>query len=132
VRVEYAPSKKRIDKELRSYAKRLLSNLKLRGVVLFGSYAADRYGWGSDVDVLVVADDMPKDWTDRYPLLAGPDFPAELQPFGYSSQEFSEMIKSRHSLAVEALRSGEVIYATEDFAKEILQIRGPRRGLPQR
>ena len=120
VRITYAPSKKRIDGELSSYIGRLLSEIDLKLAVLFGSYAENKFGWGSDVDVLLVATDMPENWSDRYRLLMDPDFPVELQPFGYTTGEFSRMLQLGHPLILSVLTRGEVLHAIPEFRPDLL------------
>jgi len=119
VKVEYAPSKARINRELASYIRNLTEKRKIHLIVLFGSYAKNTYGWGSDVDLLIVSDDLPSDAGERFSLLTDPHFPVELQPFGYDLKEFERMLSGEHPLIVEALVNGEILHASPSMERRI-------------
>jgi len=115
VRVRYAPSRERIEEILSAYFKRLSLKFDLKLGVLFGSYAKGNYSWGSDVDVFVVASGLPIDQSERFSALLDLDAPVELQPFGYTPQEFRKMLMRGHPLVNRVLREGQILYATPDY-----------------
>lgn len=115
VKIKYAPSKERVEKVLSVYFKRLRSKFDVKLGVLFGSYAKGSYSWGSDIDVLIVASDFPKDMSKRFSMLVDLKLPLQVQPFGYTVQEFRKMLKERHPLITEVLKEGQVLYATQEY-----------------
>lgn len=70
---------------LEAYLKILFNELSPRFVVLFGSAARGDFGVGSDVDILIVADDLPEKLDDRLRLLFSLNpTTAPLEPIGYT------------------------------------------------
>lgn len=76
---------------LRTGAKRLAERLPLERVVLIGSYATDRHTASSDVDVLVVYRDPPREDAWRVVLDAF-DIPG-LEPHVYSAGQAERMAR---------------------------------------
>ena len=111
VRVLYALPKERVHAVARKYVERLKKQFKLRLVVLFGSYAKDTYSYGSDLDILVVADDLPSNYGRRFVALKDTDFDVEIQPFGYTTGEFTKMRKARNRFLEEVLTEGKVLFS---------------------
>jgi len=60
---------------------------KLRLLILYGSYARGDYTEESDIDILVVADDLPKDPRDAYIKLVIPGKP-EINSIGFNTEMF--------------------------------------------
>jgi len=127
VKVRYAPSKAKVEKILSAYMGRLQAKYDLKFAVLFGSYAKGSYSFGSDIDLLIVASDLPKDLTKRFSALLDLELPIQIQTFGYTIEEFTKMLKEEHPFVTEVLRKGEVLYATPDYRNLIethcLQVR---------
>ncbi len=78
-------------------------------VVLFGSFASGRAVPGSDLDVLIVLRDDPRPFLDRIPDYAPDDVPFPVDVFPYTMAE----IAAGQSLAVEALRTGTMLWSRE-------------------
>lgn len=91
---------------------------ELEFVVLFGSRAKGEWSKGSDYDVLIgLRADDGKPLTDRiyeFSLLGGI---GEVEPFPYSSQEWRRMFKEFHTLLLEALNHGLIIFDRGVFAE---------------
>lgn len=75
-------------------------------VVLFGSLAGDRFGVGSDVDLLLILEDSPLPFLDRIPVYRPERFPVDVDVFSYTLEE----VQSGHPVALEALRTGLVLW----------------------
>jgi predicted nucleotidyltransferase len=93
-------------------------------VVLFGSMARGHWSLGSDYDILIgVRDDDGKRLIDRMaefsPLVEG-----NIEVFPYSRSEWRRMFEGFHSLLLEALEHGVVLWDRGAFA----EMRGVFRG----
>lgn len=96
-------------KEARGWARRLAGRLAVRAVVVVGSVARGDFNKWSDLDVLVVADDLPADGRARLALLDA-DAPAGCQPIGWTPGELAERRRRGDPIAVEADTVGVVVY----------------------
>jgi hypothetical protein len=67
----------------------LARRVALRAAVVFGSSARGDFNKWSDIDVLVISDDVPEDARERLALIAA-DAPPGLQPVAWSSRELLE------------------------------------------
>lgn len=89
----------------RTYVDALARRLSLAGVAVGGSVARGDFNQWSDIDVVVVSDDLPPDALERLTLLhAGR--PGRVEPHGYTREEFRRAIARGDSLAREALELG--------------------------
>ncbi len=105
-----------IDEEaLWDYLHRLMeryrSRPEVRAVVLFGSLVSGEFAVGSDVDLLLVLDESPQPFPDRIPKYLPEDAPIDVQVFPYTVEE----IRRGQPLALEALRTGKVLWADTDL-----------------
>ncbi len=96
---------------------RLKTKVPLRKVILFGSYAKDNYSHGSDIDIVIVADDLPKDYSQRYALFKETVAGLDLQPFSYTSQEWRSLLKTGSGFAREVQKHGIAIYSKNTFER---------------
>jgi len=115
VKVSYALSRGKVEKILSAYLSKLQTKYDLKLGVLFGSYAKGSYVFGSDIDVLIVASDLPKDLSKRFSALLDLELPIQIQTFGYTVEEFTKMLKEEHPFIIEVLRKGKILYATPDY-----------------
>jgi len=106
-----------VEKVLSVYFRRLRSKFNVKLGVLFGSYAKGNYSWGSDVDVFIVASDFPQDMSKRFSMLVDLKLPLQIQPFGYTIQEFRKMLRERQPLIAEVLKKGEILYAAPEYKR---------------
>ena len=87
VRVFYpTQTREEVVQRLRQQMEALRKVLPIRRVVLFGSYATGRYTVASDIDVLVVYSDPPRD--DAYGLVRDTLDVRRLEPHVYAEQEY--------------------------------------------
>ena len=103
---------------LEAYLKSLFDKLSPSFVVLYGSAARGDFGVGSDIDILVVADDFPKKLDDRLQLLFNINpTTAPLEPIGYTPKEFEELLRKRHATALYAMEEGIPLYDDGTYLK---------------
>ena len=98
---------------------RLVPKLKPLLVVLYGSFARGDYTFSSDVDLLVVADDIPDRYGDRWELVFDIVEGFPLDPHVYTPEEFRGMVRDGRMAALDALTEGVVIYAEPRFKREV-------------
>jgi len=109
------------EEEIKKYIE-ALKTLKPKLVILHGSIARKEFGLGSDVDLIVVSDNLPDKIMDRIKLLYEIDeTKAPLDIKGYKSEEIREMIKKGNPLIMDAMEDGIILFADENFLKEILE-----------
>lgn len=111
MKIKYAVSKKKAERLIRQYINKIRRDVGLELAIVFGSYAKGNYSWGSDIDILLIAKNIPKRLIDRQQILIYPNIPIQIQPFAYTPQEFRKMLKEKHPLLIEALKSGEIVYS---------------------
>ena len=116
------PYRRALDK----YAKTAARKLNATAVVVFGSAARGSFGVGSDLDVAVIAPDLPPSFLERLRILneLNPTN-APIEAVGYTPSEFERMIDRRHPTALFVLEDGVPLKG----AKYIHQLRGKLREL---
>ena len=108
--------------EIAEYLEAIKERLKPKLVVLYGSIAKGTFGLGSDVDILIVADDLPKNPNERLRLLYTLDRTrAPIDAKAYTPREVKRMLSKGHPLIMDALEDGKVLYADEGYLKELLR-----------
>ena len=104
--------------EVMKYVKQVIRELKPVCIVLYGSAAKGTFGVGSDIDILVVAEGLPRSFLERLRLLYElSDGNAPIEPVAYTPEEFSAMLEKRHPTALHALEDGIPLYGREYFIK---------------
>ena len=89
----------------RGYVERLSLRLPVLAAAVVGSVARGDFNVWSDVDVVVVVEELPERTPDRAALL-GADAPARVQPVGFQPGEFDAALRKRNRLAREAADDG--------------------------
>ncbi len=92
-----------------AWAERLAAGRKVTAAVVFGSTVRGDFNKWSDVDVLVVGDDLPGEWRSRAEVLMA-DAPPGLQPVGWTPAELTERRRRRDPIALECDGVGVVVY----------------------
>jgi len=113
VRIEYAVPRKKVETALQHYLKRISTQIKVHQAILFGSYAQDNYSPGSDIDIAIIADNLPSDPGKRFAILKDTILGLDLQPFAYTSEEWDKMVKTHSSFASEILKHGRILAPIE-------------------
>lgn len=88
----------------RDFAVGLPDGLGVAGVVVVGSVARGDFHGRSDIDVLVVAEDLPDRPADRLAALGTP--PAGVEAVVWTPQEWRTKARQRDPLAADALDHG--------------------------
>ena len=109
VRIEYAVPRKKVENALQQYLKRINTRVKVHQAILFGSYANDNYSPGSDIDIAIIADDLPSDPGKRFAMLKDTVLGLDLQPFAYTTAEWGKMLETDSSFAGEIVKHGKVL-----------------------
>lgn len=110
MKIKYAPSRAFVNRALRSYVAFLKKKFGPSLIVLFGSYAKGTYSYGSDVDLLIVASNLPDDYGRRYSELLDIDIGVAVQPFAYTEEEFRGMLAASNSFVTSAIKNGTFLY----------------------
>ena len=93
------------------YVRRILRKLKPRSIILYGSMAKGTYGVGSDIDLLIISDNLPYNFLDRLKLLNEINSTtAPIEALGYTTKEFEKMLRKKHPTALDALEEGIILY----------------------
>lgn len=95
----------------RRYAQALHEDVPLVAAVVFGSYARGDFNTWSDVDVLVLSDDLPGDPRERLDVLWRRR-PGGIEPVGWTLVEHQARRRRRDPIAVEADDLGVVVLGT--------------------
>ena len=100
----------------REYARRAVEMLHPACVILYGSVAQDTDVLDSDVDIVVISDELPEDVFYRLARLRSVYRTwVPIEPLGYTSSEFERMLENRHVTALEALAFGRPLYGEAYF-----------------
>jgi len=97
----------------RAYVERLSARMPVLAAAVVGSVARGDFNVWSDVDVVVVCDDLPERVPDRGAVLSA-DAPAGVQAVGFTGEEFAAALAKGNPLAGSVLEEG-VILAGEAF-----------------
>ena len=87
----------------------LAAEREVSAVVVFGSTVRGDFNKWSDVDVLVVAEELPDEWRTRTEVLAA-DAPLGLQQVGWTPAELAERRRRGDPIARECDAVGVVVY----------------------
>lgn len=101
-------SKEELTSLLKEKTRKLLKELPLKIVVLFGSYAKGRYTAFSDIDLLVVIKDQHKDYA--YHKTHNSLEIDNLQLHLYTSEEYQKLRRKSPTFIKEIEEKGIVIY----------------------
>jgi predicted nucleotidyltransferase len=93
--------------------KRISTQVKVHQALLFGSYAQDNYSPGSDIDIAIIAEDLPSDSGKRFAMLKDTVLGLDLQPFAYTTEEWEKMLETNSSFASEILTHGKVLLSEQ-------------------
>lgn len=86
-----------------------VAKLKPRAIILFGSYARGDFTEESDIDVCLVAEELPKDPLKRRSL-SGLYRVRGVRAIGYYPEEFLSELEKPNTFIHEILAEGKVLY----------------------
>lgn len=96
--------------------KRKLSDVKL--VILFGSYSRGNYTESSDVDILVVSDELPKDPREAFLRAFIMEYP-NIMPTAMNTEVFMNKLRSGSTFILEILEDGRILCANDEFLGKV-------------
>ncbi len=103
----------------RDYARRLEGRLcRPLTAIVIGSVARGDFNLWSDVDVVVIAGDLPAGPLMRSAILYADAEPA-IEPKGYTYAEFARLLAAGHPLAREAAESGIVVREADGWRERV-------------
>lgn len=114
-----AAKAEKVCRALNDYVEWARQKVDLKLAVLFGSYADGTFHMDSDVDVLLVAAKIPGEWGERRVFLERFDFPARLQTFPYTPEEFLDMCKENNGIAFSALTEGQILHIDDEYRHQL-------------
>jgi len=107
--------------DIQEYVEALKRALRPKLILLYGSLARGTFGLGSDVDILVISENLPKNPNERLKLLYELDRThAPIDAKAYTPGEVKKMLLKGHPLIMDALAEGKVLYADEDYLRELM------------
>ncbi|MCX9012378.1 MAG: nucleotidyltransferase domain-containing protein [Candidatus Methanoperedens sp.] len=98
----------------------------LLSVVLFGSFVKGTFTSTSDIDVLIICNNLPKDWRerDRMALELTEDIEIKhtipIHMVLISKNEISHAIESAYPLMLEIYDTNKIVYDKDNFFKRLL------------
>lgn len=101
----------------RGYIAALAPRMPVVAAAVVGSVARGDFNVWSDIDVVIVADELPSAFRDRQALLLRDAAPG-IQPIGFDPGEFRAALAKRNRLAQEVFEAG-VVLTGEDFFREV-------------
>jgi len=96
--------------------------LKPKLVILYGSFVRGDWHKSSDLDVLLVSDNIPPNFKDRWDLLYTVIMGFPIEPHIYTTQEFEEMLTHGRMTTLDALTEGVTIHADNEFMEKTKKI----------
>jgi predicted nucleotidyltransferase len=98
------------------------ADYRVRLVFLFGSYARGNYTNESDIDLLIVADNLPSDPREAYEIfLKQFNLGLRIHPVCLNTNTFRKLLENESTFIMEILEDGRVIYADEAFLSETME-----------
>ena len=111
---ERRAEQRRLIELARAYVERLSSSLPVLAAAVVGSVARGDFNVWSDIDVVVVSDDLPERIPDRMAILMREDT-GGVQPVGYTREEFREASSKRNPLAASVTEEGVILLGDDVF-----------------
>ncbi|NOX61238.1 MAG: nucleotidyltransferase domain-containing protein [Chloroflexi bacterium] len=103
--------------DIKAYCQRVVESFKPDCIILHGSVARGEMHQHSDIDILVIGGEFPKNFFQRLYLLnrlrTGD---APIEAVAYSMAEWEQMMKNLHLTVLEALEWGVPLYGEPLFA----------------
>jgi hypothetical protein len=97
--------KEKAVRQAAAYFRRLSENVRIHAGVLYGSYARGDFNTGSDIDLMVIAEELPGHPLDRWELLYS-CATGGIEPKGYTASEFMKLVEKKNPFALELLSCG--------------------------
>ncbi|HJS26439.1 MAG TPA: nucleotidyltransferase domain-containing protein [Actinomycetota bacterium] len=101
----------------RSYVEALAETIPVLAAAVVGSVARGDFNVWSDIDVVVVCDDLPERTPERMAVLVR-EHTEGVQPVGFTREEFRRAFRKRNPLATSVTTEG-VILLGENFFRGV-------------
>lgn len=95
-----------------------MDKLKPKLVILYGSFVRGDWHRGSDIDLLVVSDNVPSSFKDRWDLLYTLVMGFPVEPHIYTTEEFEGMLVHGRMTVLDALTEGVTLHADDKFMEK--------------
>lgn len=109
--------REKVIREAREWAQRL--NYKST-IILVGSYARGDFNKWSDIDILIISDDITGSPLER---LRKVDIPPGYEVIIWTLNEFKIMLKKKNQLAIEAIENGVFLRDDYNIARELSRLK---------
>lgn len=109
----------------REYVRRASARIPVIAAAVVGSVARGDFNVWSDIDVVLVAEELPERAPDRQGLLLEPSTPG-IQPVGFTRAEFQAALRKGNRLAREAVGVGVPLVGERFFAESKRLVFGAR------
>jgi len=90
------------------YANKLKEEIGPLTAILYGSFARGNFNLGSDIDVLIISNNLPLNPLKRMELLYR-CISGGIEPKGYTQAEFISMLKLQNPIALNTLQNGVIL-----------------------
>ncbi len=110
-RISKMVSKDQFDKEIQNIVNQLVRLYKPEKIILFGSLAKDQIKQGTDIDLFIIKNDVPKLGVDRIRQLdALIKYKLATDFIVYKPQELEQRLKLGDPFVKTILKEGKVLY----------------------
>ena len=92
----------------REYVQSLESELSVTAAAVIGSVARGDFNDASDIDVIIIAENLPTDPLKRSGVLYE-NVPPLIEPKAYTKDEFRKLLSKRNPIALATLSEGVVL-----------------------
>ncbi len=106
----------------KEHARRLVEEGKADAVILYGSFARGDYTPLSDLDLLIVSDDVPENPVERLKDYMVSDLPLDVEPRVYTRRELYRLAAQKRRIIREILTFGLVLAGDKKIIREIEKI----------
>ncbi|MFN3621903.1 MAG: nucleotidyltransferase domain-containing protein, partial [Nitrososphaerales archaeon] len=98
---------------------KLIRSIKPRSIILYGSVARGTQGVGSDIDLLIISECLPKNFLERLKSVAElNNSTTPIEALAYTPQEFQQMAERLHPTALSALEDGVILFDDGFFQQQ--------------
>ncbi|NLB73308.1 MAG: nucleotidyltransferase domain-containing protein [Firmicutes bacterium] len=99
------------------YVQSLESELSITAAAVIGSVARGDFNDASDIDVIIISEDLPQDPLERSAVLYE-NVPPLVEPKAYTKDEFRKMLSKRNPIALATLSEGVMLIDKERLLEQ--------------
>ncbi len=101
---------------IKHFTENLIETLNPKCIILYGSFARGDFNERSDIDIIVIAKNLPENYFERTKLLYEQiKTPVPIEPLGYTPSEFIKMIYKRRCTSLFAMSEGIPLHGKKYF-----------------